>query len=80
MQSGRGVGVLALVLASLLWGTTGTAASLMQDDVRPIEIGESTMGNGGLLLFLTALRPAVGVIRDGTERRWVALGAVGVYV
>ncbi len=73
-------GVVALVLASLLWGTTGTTASFLPDDVSPLAIGASTMGIGGVLLFLVTLRGAVGVLRDRADRRWVALGALGVLV
>jgi DME family drug/metabolite transporter len=72
--------VLALVLASLLWGTTGTTASFLPDDVSPLAIGASTMGIGGILLFLASARGAIGVLRDRTARRWVALGAAGVFV
>jgi DME family drug/metabolite transporter len=72
--------VLALVVASLLWGTTGTAATFFPDDVSPLAIGACTMGIGGILLLLTAVRPSVGVVRDRTARRWVALGALGVLV
>src|SRR4051794_24342433 len=80
VDSGRRGGVVALVLASLLWGTTGPAATFFPDDVSPLAIGACTMGIGGLLLFLTAIRPSVGVLRDRTARRWVALGALGVVV
>ncbi len=73
-------GVVALVLASLLWGTTGTTATFLPDDVSPLAIGASTMGIGGVLLFLVSARDAIGVLRDRTARRWVALGAVGVFV
>lgn len=74
------VGVLALVVASLLWGTTGTSASFLPDDVSPIAIGASTMGVGGLLLFAVTVRSATGVLRDRGARRWAALGALGVFV
>ncbi len=80
MESGRGGGILALVIASLFWGTTGTAATFFPDDVTPLAIGACTMGIGGILLFLTGLRPSLAVIRDATARRWVALGALGVLV
>jgi len=73
-------GVLALVLASLLWGTTGTTATFLPDDVSPLAVGASTMGIGGALLFLATARRAIGVLRDRTGRRWVALGALGVLV
>ena len=72
--------VLALVLASLLWGTTGTTATFLPDDVSPLAIGASTMGIGGILLFLASARGAIGVLRDRAARRWVALGAAGVFV
>ena len=71
---------LALVLASLLWGTTGTAAHFMPDDVSPLAIGACTMAVGGALLFLTSLRGAVGAIRDPAARRWLLIGAIGVVV
>jgi DME family drug/metabolite transporter len=73
-------GVVALVLASLLWGTTGTTATFLPDDVSPLAIGASTMGIGGVLLFLATARGAIAVLRDRTARRWVALGALGVFV
>jgi len=73
-------GVLALVLASLLWGTTGTAASFLPPDVSPLAVGASTMGVGGLLLFAATRRDAVRVLRDREARRWVLIGAGGVVV
>jgi DME family drug/metabolite transporter len=73
-------GVLALVLASLLWGTTGTTASFLPDDVSPLAIGASTMGIGGLLLFAATSRVSVAVLRDRQARRWVLIGAIGVFV
>lgn len=71
---------LALVLASLLWGTTGTAAHFMPADVSPLAIGACTMALGGALLFLVSLRGAVAAIRDPAARRWLLIGAVGVVV
>jgi DME family drug/metabolite transporter len=71
---------LALVFASLLWGTTGTAAHFMPDDVSPLAIGACTMAVGGALLFLTSFRGAVAAIRDAPARRWLLVGAVGVCI
>ena len=76
----RGSGAWALVLASLLWGTTGTAASFLPDDVSPLAVGASTMTVGGLLLFVVSARPALAALRDAASRRWLLLGAVGVFV
>jgi DME family drug/metabolite transporter len=73
-------GVLALVLASLLWGTTGTSASFLPDDVSPLAVGASTMGIGGLLLFAATSRVSIRVLRDPGSRRWVLIGAIGVFV
>ena len=73
-----GAAVLALVAASLLWGTTGTAASLLPAEVSPLATGAATMGVGGALLFLVTARGAVAVLREREPRRWALIGAVGV--
>lgn len=46
-------GMLAIVIASLLWGTTGTAASFTPD-VSPLATGAFSMGVGGLLLVISS--------------------------
>ena len=77
----RGIaGVVALLIASVLWGTTGTSATFFPPDVTPLAIGASTMGIGGLLLVTTAPRLSSAVLRDRAARRWAALGALGVFV
>ncbi|CAN5579130.1 EamA family transporter [soil metagenome] len=73
-------GAWALVLASLLWGTTGTAASFMPDSVSPLAIGAATMTIGGLLLFAFSARSALRAVRDAASRRWLLVGAIGVFV
>ncbi|CAN5542398.1 EamA family transporter [soil metagenome] len=80
MQNRSGAGVVALLLASLLWGTTGTSATFLPHDVSAVAIGASTMGIGGLLLFGAAPRMSWAVLRDPRARRWAALGAAGVFV
>lgn len=70
----------ALVLASFLWGTTGTAASFLPDAVSPIAIGASTMTVGGALLFLFSRRASIAALRDPAARRWLVVGALGVLV
>ncbi len=71
---------LALVLASLLWGTTGTAAHFMPADVSPLAIGACTMAIGGALLFFVSFRGSVTAIKDPSARRWLLIGALGVVV
>jgi len=73
-------GAWALVLASLLWGTTGTAASFLPDDVSPIAVGASTMAFGGLLLFAVSAPLAVAALLDRRARHWLIIGAIGVVV
>lgn len=70
--------MIALVLASLLWGTTGTGATLVPASVGSTVIGAATMGLGGLLLFLVSYRGARGVFADPGSRRWVVLGGIAV--
>ena len=49
-------GTLCVLAASVLWGTTGTAATFAPG-VGPLAIGAAAMGLGGLLQALTAPRP-----------------------
>jgi DME family drug/metabolite transporter len=76
----RANGAWALVLASLLWGTTGTAASFMPAEVGPLAIGASTMAVGGILLFAVSARPSIAAIRDAASRPWLLVGGLGVLV
>ncbi|HEY0259061.1 MAG TPA: EamA family transporter [Lacisediminihabitans sp.] len=76
----RRTGVPALVAASVLWGTTGTAASLLPPSVSPLAVGAATMTVGGLLLFAFSARSAVRALRARASRPWLLLGAVGVVV
>jgi DME family drug/metabolite transporter len=80
LGAGSRSGVLALAIASLLWGTTGTTASFLPGDVSPLAVGASTMGVGGLLLLAATARSAIAVLRDPESRRWVLIGAFGVVV
>jgi len=73
-------GAIGLVLASVLWGTTGTAASFLPDGVSPLATGSATMAIGGALLLLVSVRGAVRALRDPDARGWIALGAIGVFV
>ena len=73
-------GAIGLVIASVLWGTTGTAASFLPDGVSPLATGAATMAAGGALLLLVSARGAVRALRDPGARGWIALGAIGVVV
>lgn len=47
------MGVFAIIVASFLWGTTGTAASY-SSNISSLAIGAFSMGIGGVLLVITA--------------------------
>lgn len=73
-------GVLAVIFAAFVWGTTGTAATFAPE-VSPSAIGAAAMGVGGLLQAMLAaggIRAALpGLVR---YRRLLMLGAVSVAV
>ncbi|OIJ99432.1 permease [Streptomyces sp. MUSC 14] len=75
------MGSLCVLLASVLWGTTGTAATFAPD-VGPLAIGAVAMGLGGLLQAAIAGPRIAGEVSALRERRGVVLLgalAVGVY-
>lgn len=73
-------GALCVVAASVLWGTTGTAATFAPS-VSPLAVGAVAMGIGGLLQALYATNAMTGQW-PGLLDRWrlVALGAAAVAV
>ncbi|WP_210725798.1 DMT family transporter [Arthrobacter silvisoli] len=78
--AGRGWGALAILFSSILWGTTGTAASFAPG-VGSFAIGAAAMGIGGLLQAAIAVRP-INACRPALARRRpvIAVGAVAVAV
>lgn len=77
---GRLLGIVAITVTSLLWGTTGTAATFAPD-AGPLAIGAAALGIGGLLqaaIALPALRRAWPVLR--TRLGLIGVGAVAVAV
>lgn len=74
-------GVLPILLAAVLWGSTGTAASFAPAEATALSIGAANMGIGGLLLLAAAGRSALPLLRGG-PRVWrtVLAGAVAVAV
>ena len=71
-------GALFVLAASVLWGTTGTAATFAPD-VSPLAIGAVAMGFGGLLQAAIAARP-MKAFGSSLRSQWrtVALGALAV--
>ncbi|MCM5557621.1 DMT family transporter [Pleomorphomonas sp. JP5] len=82
MTAGRShlLGALAIVVSSILWGTTGTAATFAPE-VGAMAIGAAAMGIGGLLQALIAA-PSVFGNRSRLRSQWrfLALGAATVAV
>jgi len=72
--------MIGILLAAVLWGTTGTAATLLPDAVSPLATGAATMTIGGLLLALTAPRGALHALRTPGALRWLLPGALAVAV
>lgn len=73
-------GILPLIVASVLWGTTGTAAHFLPADVSPLATGAATMTIGGVLLFVVSARDAVAALGDRRALPWLIVGALGVFV
>ena len=67
--------------AAVVWGTTGTAATLAPRGSSSLAVGAAAMGIGGLALFANAGRGAVGVIAANARGRmlWIGAGAIVVY-
>lgn len=90
--TGRGAAVVAVLLASLCFATTGTAQALADIDASPVAVGLARIALGGVLLGLAALwlartssvGPATGEGSGGSLLRRlptsvvVAVGATGV--
>ncbi|MCQ6272518.1 DMT family transporter [Pseudarthrobacter sp. R1] len=78
LASGPFRGAVFVLAASVLWGTTGTAATFAPA-VSPLAIGAVAMGVGGLLQALYAAHPISAQWRL-LVKRWslVALGALAV--
>jgi DME family drug/metabolite transporter len=75
---GSSWGALFVLAASVLWGTTGTAATFAPE-VSPLAIGAAAMGLGGLLQAAIAARSVIASA-PSLRGRWptVALGALAV--
>lgn len=78
MKRDRLLGIAAITLTSILWGTTGTAASFAPD-AGPLAIGAAALGIGGMLQAVIAI-PALWQARADllAQCGTVLLGAVSV--
>ncbi|WP_416978055.1 DMT family transporter [Streptomyces sp. T028] len=72
-------GPAPILIAAVMWGTTGTAGSLAPAGAPAVAIGSAGLALGGILMFLTSRGarslPAACTRR---ERRLLALGALAV--
>jgi Predicted permease, DMT superfamily len=74
-------GTIAILVASILWGTTGTAAAFAPT-LGPLAIGAAAMGGGGLLQALVAsraIRENRQFIRENLLILLLGVAAVGIY-
>jgi len=74
-------GTLAIVFASFLWGTTGTAASF-SPNVSSLGIGAFSMGIGGVLLVIIArnkLRVDYKLMLDQPKVLFLGAASVAIY-
>lgn len=76
----RLLGIAAVLVAAILWGTTGTAATFAPD-VSAVAIGAVAMGGGGLMQAAFSagrIRRHVGLLQ--AQWQYVLLGAIAVAI
>ena len=71
---------IAVVIASVLWGSTGTVAYFLGDSLAPFTIGAATLGGGGIVIAILGGRTALRLWQEREQRPWLILGAVTVMV
>lgn len=74
------LGIMAVLIAAVLWGTTGTAATFAPD-VSAVAIGAVAMGGGGVMQALLASEKIyryAALLRK--QWRWLLLGAIAVAI
>ncbi|NLA29573.1 MAG: EamA family transporter [Propionibacterium sp.] len=79
-MSGRGrlAGIVAITITSILWGTTGTAATFAPQ-AGPLAIGAAALGIGGLLQAVVAVPELIAARAQlRTHARLIAVGALAV--
>ncbi|WP_405216662.1 DMT family transporter [Agrococcus sp. Ld7] len=78
VQPSRPAHAVAVLLAAVLWGTTGTVAHFAPPGSSPLAIGLATFGIGGLVLAAISARRVAAVLRQRAHLGWVLAGAAGV--
>lgn len=80
MSNARLAGIGAITITSVLWGTTGTAATFAPD-VGPLAIGAAALGLGGLLQAIIAVEPLRAARQQlRVHRGLIVLGAIAVAI
>ena len=80
IQSNHTKGVFAVIIASILWGTTGTAASY-SPDVSALAMGAFSTGTGVLLLVFTAQKRLLRDAKILLSQPWIfLLGSLSVAI
>lgn len=69
-----------IVVASVLWGTTGTAASLLPASVPGFATGSAAMGIGGALFLAVFFKRSLKALRHPLARKWIIAGGVSVFL
>lgn len=74
------LGIIAVIIAAVLWGTTGVSASFAPE-VSPIAIGSMAMGVGGLLQTVIAIK-SIHIYRFNLYKNWqyVLCGGLSVAI
>jgi DME family drug/metabolite transporter len=67
----------AVIITSILWGTTGVAAALIPQQ-NPVAIGAASVGVGGLILGLSSLKAIRKSFAAPDATRYILLGALGL--
>ncbi|WP_017349215.1 DMT family transporter [Pantoea sp. A4] len=76
----QALGMSGVLIAALLWGTTGTAATFAPA-LSPLAIGAVAMGTGGILQALVAWSAIIRQRRQiWQQRRYLLMGAVAVAI
>ena len=73
------VAVVMVLLAAVMWGTTGTARALAPSDAAPIAVGAVRIAIGGALLVLVALARGTLIAKWPVRASVVSAVAVALY-